>query len=139
VVAWRRLDDVPARELPWLFGVARNLVRERCRADQRLRTLCAELSVRARTERVTVGDIADDIAERAAALRALALSDDDRELLTLLAWHGLTNGEAAEVLGIRTATLLVRVHRARHRLRAAMTPEPGRLPRQLSDLPQEIS
>jgi RNA polymerase sigma-70 factor (ECF subfamily) len=148
VVAWRRLDDVPSRELPWLFGVARNLIRERCRADQRLRTLCTELSVRARTDRVTVGDIADDVAERAGALRALAeLSDADRELLTLLAWHGLTNREAAEVLGIRTATLLVRVHRARHRLRAALTPTPdaaaepsrGHHARQLSDLSQELS
>jgi RNA polymerase sigma-70 factor, ECF subfamily len=123
LVAWRRIDDVPARELPWLLGVARNLVRERYRADQRLRDLCADLSTQARSDRDAVGDIAEDVTDRAAALRALTqLTDADRELLTLLAWHGLTNREAAEVLGCHTATLLVRVHRARRRLRAAMAP-----------------
>lgn len=135
LVAWRRLADAPVRELPWLFGIARNLIRERYRADRRLRDLCAEL---ASTVHVDVGDIADEVAERAVALRALAeLGDGDRELLTLLAWHGLTNGEAATVLGCSTATLLVRVHRARRRLRAAMAP--ADTPRPLSDLSQGIS
>ncbi|GAB3469235.1 RNA polymerase sigma factor [Actinophytocola sediminis] len=120
LIAWRRLADAPSRELPWLFGIARNLIRERHRADQRLRTLCAELGALAGD---TVDDIAEDVAERATALRALAeLTDDDRELLTLLAWHGLTNREAAAVLGCRPATLLVRLHRARRRLLAAMPP-----------------
>jgi RNA polymerase sigma-70 factor, ECF subfamily len=130
LIAWRRLADAPVPELPWLFGIARNLIRERYRADRRLRDLCVELSAQADTG---TGDIADDVTERAAALRALAeLGDLDRELLTLLAWHGLTNREAAEVLGIRPSTLLVRVHRARRRLRAAMAPtdagSPGRAP-----------
>jgi RNA polymerase sigma-70 factor (ECF subfamily) len=55
-------------------------------------------------------------------LAALAeLSDADRELLTLLAWDGLTRAETAEALGCSRATLAVRVHRARRRLLAAMT------------------
>ncbi|OLF14869.1 hypothetical protein BU204_25020 [Actinophytocola xanthii] len=145
LVAWRRIDDVPPRELPWLLGVARNLIRERYRADQRLRDLCAELSTKARTDRATVGDIAEDVTTRAAALRALTeLSHEDRELLTLLAWHGLTNREVAQVLGCRTATLLVRVHRARHRLRAAMGPpdevaDHENRTHRLPDLAQELS
>jgi RNA polymerase sigma-70 factor (ECF subfamily) len=125
LIAWRRLDSgldtVPSRELPWLFGVARNLIRERYRADQRLRTLCADLGAEAHTGHVD--DIAEHVTDRAAALQALAeLPDADRELLTLLAWHGLSNSDAAKVLGCSTATLVVRVHRARRRLRAAMAP-----------------
>lgn len=137
LIAWRRLSDVPPRELPWLFGVARNLIRERYRADQRLRTLCAELGAR----QFATGDVADHVTDRAAALQALAeLPDADRELLTLLAWHGLSTREAATVLGCSTATLLVRVHRARRRLRTALAPpeEPALRP-VLENLPQETS
>jgi len=139
LVAWRRLAEVPQRELPWLFGVARNLIRERYRADQRLRLLCEELGTQALAGHA--GDVAEHVADRAAALQALAeLPDADRELLTLLAWHGLTNHEAAQVLGCSTATLLVRVHRARRRLRNAMAPpdEPA-LSLVLDNSPQEIS
>ena len=35
LVAWRRLDAVPAEPLPWLLGVARNVVRERFREEAR--------------------------------------------------------------------------------------------------------
>lgn len=137
LIAWRRLSDVPSRELPWLFGVARNLIRERYRADQRLRLLCAELGAAGSA----AGDVAEHVTDRAAAQQALAeLPDADRELLTLLAWHGLTNGEAAQVLGCSTATLLVRVHRARRRLRDALAPpeEPVTRP-VLENLTQETS
>ena len=54
--------------------------------------------------------------EREAALAALErLRPPDRELLCLLAWDGLTPAEAAEALGISSATFAVRVHRARRR------------------------
>lgn len=142
LIAWRRLREVPAKELPWLIGVVRNLVRERYRADRRLQELCLELSTGMLVCDDNGGDIAEDVVERAAALRALAdLGDADREALTLIAWHGLSNREAAEVLGCSTATFVVRVHRARRRLHAAMAP-PGpaeaRTPK-LIDIPQEIS
>jgi RNA polymerase sigma-70 factor (ECF subfamily) len=48
------------------------------------------------------------------------LSASDRELLTLIAWDGLTPTEAAQALGCSRATLAVRLHRARARLRAHM-------------------
>ena len=36
VVAWRRRDDIPARnELPWLLGVARNVIRDVHREELR--------------------------------------------------------------------------------------------------------
>jgi len=119
LVAWRRLPVVPRHApLPWLLGVARNVVRERYRVEVRQQALAGELRVWLADER----DVADGITERAAVLAALArLADDDRELLTLVAWHGLTPREAAKVVGCSTATYSVRLHRARRRLRDAMS------------------
>lgn len=118
LVAWRKLDEVPAAALPWLLGVARNVVRERYRAEVRQVSLVAEL--RAWGEEA-VADVADGVTERAAMLAALTrLSDDDREVLTLMAWHGLSAREAARVVGCSTATFFVRLHRARKRLHEAL-------------------
>lgn len=119
-VAWQRWADPPSVPLPWLLAVARNLVRDLRRKDARQYELAMAEGRRISTE-VTVGDIAADVAERASVLRALAsLPDADRELLTLLAWQGLSQRDAAKVLGCSTATVAVRLHRARRRLDLAM-------------------
>ncbi len=123
-VAWRRVRDIPQPALPWLLGVARNLVRELRRRDSHQYALAAaeaqHISSGARTD---VGDVAADVTDREAALQALAsLSGADRELLTLIAWHGLSARQAARVLGCTTATLTVRLHRARRRLEKALEP-----------------
>jgi DNA-directed RNA polymerase specialized sigma24 family protein len=72
LIAWRRLDDMPTRELPWLLGIARNLIRERYRADRRLRELCTELSAELGANNRATGDVAEEVTARATALRALA-------------------------------------------------------------------
>jgi len=118
-VAWRRLPVVPAAPLPWLLAVARNVVRERYRDGARQACLAAGLRAWADE---AIADVADGVAERAAVLAALALlSEDDRELLALVAWQGLSTREAARVVGCSTATFFVRLHRARRRLEQAMT------------------
>jgi RNA polymerase sigma-70 factor, ECF subfamily len=33
MVAWRRFADMPPASLPWLLGVARNVIRDSVRAD----------------------------------------------------------------------------------------------------------
>lgn len=123
-VAWRRVRDIPGPPLPWLLGVARNLVRELRRRDAHQYALAAaEAQQIGRGVRGDTGDVAADVTEREAALQALAsLSDADRELLTLIAWHGLSARQAARVLGCTTATLTVRLHRARRRLEKALDP-----------------
>ncbi|WP_327588837.1 RNA polymerase sigma factor [Nonomuraea sp. NBC_00507] len=114
-IAWRRLDDVPEPALPWLLGVARNILRDNVRAEARREALAAEL--RAWTE----GDVAEQVTERIGVLRALAaLPEDDREILLLVAWHGLSPKEAARVVGCSFAAFRVRLHRARKRLKQAM-------------------
>ncbi|MER5949830.1 sigma-70 family RNA polymerase sigma factor [Streptomyces sp. NPDC001904] len=121
-IAWRRVRDIPRPALPWLLGVARNLVRELRRRDSHQYALAAEEARRiGQGGGADTGDVAADVSDREAALQALAsLSDADRELLTLLAWHGLTAKQTARVMGCATATLTVRLHRARRRLEKAL-------------------
>lgn len=120
VAAWRRLDDVPADALPWLLACARRVLANQRRAGRRRRALAERLEGDAsRTlDRAAVStvDVADDALSR--ALREL--SDDDRELLLLIAWEELAPERAAQVLGCSRRTLAVRLHRARRRLRAAL-------------------
>jgi RNA polymerase sigma-70 factor (ECF subfamily) len=127
-IAWRRLGDVPDPPLPWLLGVARNVLRDGIRAEARRASLAAELRTWAEPPG---GDVAEHVAERLAVLRAMAgLPDDDREILILIAWQGLTPGAAAKVLGCSAAALRVRLHRARKRLaRAIDPPSPAVRPR----------
>ncbi|MFC6018415.1 RNA polymerase sigma factor [Plantactinospora solaniradicis] len=117
LVAWRRLDAVPADPLPWLLGVARNVVLQWHRDAARQLSLLTLAPAPAAVE----GDVAVAVAERAATLTALdALGAADRELLTLVGWHGLAAREAAQVVGCATATFLVRLHRARERFEHAL-------------------
>ncbi|GAA4565063.1 sigma-70 family RNA polymerase sigma factor [Micromonospora coerulea] len=127
LVAWRRLPELPrATPLPWLLAVARNVVSERYRAEGRQQAVAAEMRAWIGDEEVSAADVADGVAERAVVLTALAqLSDGDRELLTLVAWHGLAPSHAARVLGCSTATYYVRLHRARRHLKDAMAAANG--------------
>lgn len=124
-VAWRRLDDVPpppgAR--PWLFGVARRVLANQRRGDQRRQRLHLRL-VHDSSRRVAAG--ADQEAGLSAVMEALGtLSDDDQELLRLVAWEGLANAEVAVVLACSPGNVAVRLHRARKRLDKALRASGG--------------
>jgi RNA polymerase sigma-70 factor, ECF subfamily len=121
LIAWRRRGELPEPELPWLLTVARNVAASEFRATVRQQSIAAELRAWTSQAQLVAGDIAEQITERSAVLAALAeLSDSDRELLTLVAWHGLAANEAAGVVGCSTAAYFVRLHRARRRLERAM-------------------
>jgi RNA polymerase sigma factor (sigma-70 family) len=118
LVAWRRLEDIPAEPRPWLFGVARRVL-----ANER-RRLARQGAALARLEPPS-GVGADPAAGPALADRALEdalrkLSDSDREALFLTAWEGLNHRDAARALGVREATFTVRLHRAKRRLGRAL-------------------
>jgi RNA polymerase sigma-70 factor (ECF subfamily) len=118
LVAWRRFPQMPSgAALPWLLGVARNVIRGRYRDEERQRAIAAEMVAWA----ADAPDVADGVAERSAILTALAeLSENDREVLTLTAWDGLSPGAAARVVNCSVPTFLVRLHRARNRLTRAV-------------------
>lgn len=116
LIAWRRLDDVPiARERLWLYAVARRVTANLRRAEGRRTRLAERLGEILRDQPVV------DIAQRAEAaetLRAMRdLGEEDRELLLLVSWEGLTPAEAAKVLDISSLAARSRLHRARRRLR----------------------
>jgi RNA polymerase sigma-70 factor (ECF subfamily) len=115
LVAWRRLDHVPARPLPWLLGVARRVLANRRRAEGRAAALLDRLVGSYRP-----GDLTAEAVD-GRVLNALgALGEGDRELLLLVAWEGLDQAEVAEVLGIRRGTVAMRLHRARQRFARAL-------------------
>ncbi|MEV4510582.1 sigma-70 family RNA polymerase sigma factor [Dactylosporangium sp. NPDC049525] len=123
LVAWRRRWDVPSHALPWLYGVARRLLANHWRA-QRAAPPPVELGERPATDR---HDGVDQLLDVRAALTRL--SDDDQEILRLVAWEQLAVGEAALVLGCGVTAAKVRLHRARRRLTELLadTPTPARL------------
>ena len=122
LIAWRRRLDIPAAaELPWLLGVARNLVRQHHRGGSRDDALTVELTRLQAFDQVSRADPVREAGERLIVLQALAdLSDADREVLILIAWDHLSNRDAAKVLGCSGATFRVRLHRARVRLKDAL-------------------
>lgn len=118
LVAWRRLDEVPAEARPWLLGVARKVIAGQFRSESRREAL----ALRLRAERdEESSDLAAAVADREEVLAAFAaLREPDREALRLVAWDGLTPAEAAEVLDVTRLAFIVRLHRARRRLERAL-------------------
>jgi RNA polymerase sigma-70 factor (ECF subfamily) len=111
MVAWRRLERVPADSLPWLLAVAGNVIATQRRATVRRRALLLRLRSAA-VETVESGHV-EEVGPVHVAL--LGLSEKDREALTLIAWDGLRPTQAATVLGESPGTFRVRLHRVRRR------------------------
>jgi len=113
-VAWRRFDAVPADEgtLPWLLAVARNLLRNARRKQWREHALMERL-VPPRQQEGSEAPMVNWHDVRGALDR---LSDEDRELILLVAWDGLAPAEAAIVLGLTPGAVRTRLHRARDRM-----------------------
>jgi RNA polymerase sigma-70 factor, ECF subfamily len=118
LVAWRRLDDVPADPLPWLLGIARRLAANTRRGNARRLALAQRLVGRTPAA-VHEPSLPND--RDSDALQALRrLPERDREVLMLVAWDGLDRRQAAAVLGISVGTFAVRLHRARQRFANAL-------------------
>lgn len=117
LIAWRRRRDIPGTPLPWLLGVARNLLHQQRDGGNRRRALAERVAALTTPEDLAAWDVAEHVVERDSALVAVAsLSLRDLELLALVMWHGLEARDAARVVGCTTATFFVRLHRARRRL-----------------------
>ncbi len=117
-IAWRRFDEVPAQQLPWLLGVARRTVAGQRRAQGRREALLDRIAAGAP---IAAHDQADRLADRQLVAQALQrLTAPQREALLLVAWDGLTQQEAAIVLACSRVAFAVRLHRARQRLSAVL-------------------
>ena len=117
-IAWRKFESIPAEEpLPWLYAVARRVLSNQRRGATRRERLGALL--RSEDDVPTPIRLGDDV--DGPAFQALAtLSPADQEVLRLVAWEELGNPQIAQVLGISTNAVAIRVHRARTRFAAAL-------------------
>jgi RNA polymerase sigma-70 factor (ECF subfamily) len=115
---WRRFDGCPQGDelRPWLFGVARRVIANQRRGERRRSALGERLA--ANVDPATTSRPEEAPSELAPAFASL--SDSDRELLSLVAWEGLTREELAIALGTNRAAVRLRLHRARKRLRDAL-------------------
>jgi DNA-directed RNA polymerase specialized sigma24 family protein len=118
LVAWRRRDSIP---LPWLLGVARNLLGKHAGAGRRRQQLTERIAALTGAAGLAAWDAGDYVVERETALAVfVSLPDRDVETLTLVTWHGLSIADAATVVGCSPRAFTVRLHRARRRLTDAL-------------------
>lgn len=120
--AWRRRDEVRlegASALPWLLGVATNVVRNRRRSQRRHRAALERLPLEQAVDFAADADERlDDERDMRRVLRALdKLPRRDRDVLALCVWANLSYEEAALALELPIGTVRSRLSRARGRLR----------------------
>lgn len=121
LIAWRRWGDLPTPPIGWLLVTARKVIQNRARSSRRNRALEDRIALLDGVA-AYAADSADAALTRREALERLArLDDQHREALLLVSWDGLSNDEAAAVLGIKPATFRRRLSRARA---ALLSPSP---------------
>jgi RNA polymerase sigma-70 factor (ECF subfamily) len=109
--------------LPWLYGIAANLIRSERRRATRGAGLLGRLG---RPAVAWPGD--DEVADRVDAGRQLPsvmaalgrLNSHEREVLLMVAWEELSYQQIAEALAIPVGTVRSRLHRGRRHLRAQL-------------------
>jgi RNA polymerase sigma factor (sigma-70 family) len=120
---WRRRGEIHVADgslVPWLLGVATNVIRNSRRTTRRYRSAVARLP-----SWHSDPDFADEIDERLDAeskmreilARVSRLPRKDQEVLALCAWMGLSYEDAARALDIPVGTVRSRLSRARTKLR----------------------
>jgi RNA polymerase sigma-70 factor (ECF subfamily) len=134
-VAWRRMEQIPAEPLPWLYGVARRVLANELRGQHRRDRLASRLELAASVAGVPTvqADHAEEVTVTTRIRATMAkLSPRDQEVLQLIAWEDLDIADAAKVLGCSNTACKVRLHRARRRLELMLRVAPDLSHDQLS-------
>ena len=124
LVAWRRLEDIPAGKEArlWLFGVARNLVKTSWRKRKRSSDLVNRIGNEISTKSPT-----DEELDNSGVLKIIKalqfLNENDQEILRLVAWEDLSHKEISAVLRCSENAVAIRIRRARVRLMKVMQTE----------------
>jgi RNA polymerase sigma factor (sigma-70 family) len=121
LVAWNKRDQMPSgvEARPWLFGVARNVMRRG--NELRTRTAAAASALATEIERSGPLCPAREVAGPDPVMAAIrGLPQLEREIITMLIWDDLAPREVAAVLGLTPNVVRVRAHRARAKLKRAL-------------------
>jgi RNA polymerase sigma factor (sigma-70 family) len=110
----RRFDPRRGESRPWLFGIAQNLLRRHYRDEERRLDALARVDFRRE-------EVPPEEPRLASALASLTA--EERDALLLYVWAELSYEEIADALAVPIGTVRSRLHRARARLREALTQE----------------
>jgi RNA polymerase sigma-70 factor, ECF subfamily len=119
VVAWRKVAQVPERAevLPWLYGIARNVVRNTQRSSKRRQRLWTKNASLARKNSPSPDiQVVRDLDDAALLAAVAALHPFDRELLRLRTWEELSIKDIALVVGKSPKSVESRLVRIRKNL-----------------------
>jgi RNA polymerase sigma factor (sigma-70 family) len=120
--AWRRRDkELPAdKVLPWLYGIATNVVRNRRRHERRHAIAMSRMPPPS-PESSFADDAEQRVDDERQMRRALAfvarLPRREQDVVVLCGWLEVSYEDAAFALGIPVGTVRSRLSRARRRLR----------------------
>lgn len=115
MVVWRRLDEVPLdASLPWCYGVARKVLSNHRRGDQRRLRLVDRLITEPQQYFADPQGADDGDPGLEAALAQL--SAQERELINLWAWEQLEPREIALVVDSTPNAISLRLTRAKQKL-----------------------
>jgi RNA polymerase sigma-70 factor (ECF subfamily) len=123
--AFSRLSHWRTGENPrkWLFTILHNIHVDRLRSRARRPSFTSLDGLDAVGE-LPVANGESTMHEISRALQALP--EEQRQCVLLIGLEGLTYGEAAQVLGVPTGTVMSRLARGRERLRVLLDRDPAR-------------
>jgi RNA polymerase sigma-70 factor (ECF subfamily) len=129
----KRFDASVGSALPWLYGIAGNVLKRRWRSlastERLTRSAAGQLATTSDSHEDGVAARLDGAAHWLVVRTQLdELAAGDREALLLYAWEELSYAEVAMAMDLPVGTVRSRIHRARARLRDALgdTLEVGR-------------
>ncbi len=118
-----RYDTAWPEALPWLYGIASNLLRRHRRSEQRQLKAFARMG----TDPIAADDLSPLLERLDAEVRGPKLADAlarlsarDRDVLLLYAWADLSYREIGHALDIPVGTVRSRLNRARRKMRQGL-------------------
>lgn len=122
LAAWQREQDFPdgaEAARMWLFGIARNVLKNSQRGKRRRHRLASKLKMMLGPE--DSSQAADEGVEVRDAVRRL--NPELGELVRLVHWEGFSITDAGQILGLHPSTARGRYQRAKEQLRQALQEE----------------